>query len=75
MLAASSEATASCDFSSAMKGKPWLSFGTAMYTSLPSSMARARSQSCGESGFIFSTRARAHSGCSTSRRAASSAPT
>jgi hypothetical protein len=57
------------------KGLRSLSLGMAMYSSFPSSSAVARTGSCGESGFAFTTWAWAHSWVRANRRDAASAPT
>jgi hypothetical protein len=56
------------------KGRSSVRLGTAMYRSLPSTKARARTGSCGASGLALTTRAARHGGSEASRAAVSGAP-
>jgi hypothetical protein len=60
--------------SSKMNGRSSARRGTAMYRSLPSARARARTGSWGASGLALTTRAARHAGSEASRTAAAAAP-
>jgi hypothetical protein len=66
--------SASWSGSRAKNGSGSASRGTAMYTVLPSSRARCRTGSCGESGLAFTVAASCHAGSDRSSSAAFSAP-
>src|SRR5215211_1810825 len=74
MEAARRGGTSSRPGSRRMKGRSSVRRGTAMYSSLPSARARARTGSWGASGLLLTTRPARHAGSEARRAAAAGAP-